>query len=140
MFIVYIPIGIATLLATGLLPAVAARRGGGVDVLGATAVTAGLALTVSTVIRAPETGWATAQIVLQLIAGAALLVVFILIQRSAHSPLMPLGIWRTPGLGVSNLAMALLGAAWIPMWYFLNLYSSRSWATAPSPRERRCCR
>ncbi len=47
---------------------------------------------------------------------------FVLIQRSAKSPLMPLAIWRTPGLGVSNLAMALLGAAWIPMWYFLNLY------------------
>ncbi|MGP3638365.1 MFS transporter [Streptomyces sp. 24-1644] len=121
VFIIYIPIGIATLLSTGLLPAVAARRGG-VDVAGAAAVTAGLALTVFTVVRAPETGWATAQTVLQLIAGAALLIVFVLIQRSAKSPLMPLGIWRTPGLGVSNLAMALLGAAWIPMWYFLNLY------------------
>ncbi|WP_436844185.1 MFS transporter [Streptomyces subrutilus] len=126
VFIIYIPIGIATLLATllatGLLPAVAARRGGGVDVLGAAAVTAGLALTVFTVVRAPETGWATAQTILQLIAGATLLAAFVLIQRSARSPLMPLGIWRTPGLGVSNLAMALLGAAWIPMWYFLNLY------------------
>nr|BFE80581.1 hypothetical protein GCM10020093_031820 [Planobispora longispora] len=35
---------------------------------------------------------------------------------------MPLAIWRTPGLATANLAMALLGAAWIPMWYFLNLY------------------
>ncbi|MCP9999748.1 MFS transporter [Streptomyces sudanensis] len=122
VFVIYVPIGIATLLATGLLPAVAARRGGGVDVLGAAAVTAGLALTVFTVVRAPETGWATARTVLQLLAGLGLLVVFVLIQRSARSPLMPLGIWRTPGLGVSNLAMALLGAAWIPMWYFLNLY------------------
>ncbi|WP_307832530.1 MFS transporter [Planomonospora sp. ID91781] len=38
-----------------------------------------------------------------------------------REPLMPLAIWRTPGLAVANLAMALLGAAWIPMWYFLNL-------------------
>ncbi|MFD3517411.1 MFS transporter [Streptomyces sp. NPDC058657] len=122
VFLIYLPIGIATLLATGLLPAVAARRGGGVDILGAAAVTAGLALTVFTVVRAPETGWAAAQTVLQLIAGAALLAVFVLIQRSSKSPLMPLGIWRLPGLGASNLAMALLGAAWIPMWYFVNLY------------------
>jgi hypothetical protein len=35
---------------------------------------------------------------------------------------MPLGIWRVPRLGSANLAMTLLGAAWIPMWYFLNLY------------------
>lgn len=35
---------------------------------------------------------------------------------------MPLNIWRVPRLGSANLAMTLLGAAWIPMWYFLNLY------------------
>ncbi|WP_371589002.1 MFS transporter [Streptomyces virginiae] len=122
VFIVYVPIGIATLLATGVLPAVAARRGGGVDVVGAAAVTAGLALTVFAVVRAPETGWGAPQTLVELIAGLVLLTVFVVIQRSVKSPLMPLGIWRTPGLGVSNLAMALLGAAWIPMWYFLNLY------------------
>ncbi|GLV95144.1 MULTISPECIES: MFS transporter [Streptomyces] len=122
VFIIYVPIGIATLLATGVLPAVAARRGGGVDVLGAAAVTAGLALTVFAVVRAPETGWGAPQTLVELILGLALLAVFVLIQRSVKSPLMPLAIWRTPGLGVSNLAMALLGAAWIPMWYFLNLY------------------
>jgi MFS family permease len=48
--------------------------------------------------------------------------VFLLIQRAVKQPIMPLGIWRTPGLATANLAMALLGAAWIPMWYFLNLY------------------
>ncbi len=62
-------------------------------------------------VRAPETGWGSAQTVLQLIAGTAPLIVFVLIKRSAKSPLMPLGIWRIPGLGVSNLAMALLGAS-----------------------------
>lgn len=122
VFIVYVPIGIATLLATGFLPAVSARRGGGVDVLGAAAVTVGLALTVFAVVRAPEAGWTSAATLVELFSGLVLLTVFVLIQRVSRAPLMPLGIWRTPGLGVSNLAMALLGAAWIPMWYFLNLY------------------
>ena len=35
---------------------------------------------------------------------------------------MPLGIWRRPNLAAANVSMALLGAAWIPMWFFLNLY------------------
>ncbi|MEV4334103.1 MFS transporter [Streptomyces sp. NPDC049597] len=121
VFIVYIPIGVATLLATGLLPAVAGRRGS-VDVLGAVSVTAGLALAVFAIVRAPEVGWGDAQTVLELVAAAVLLVLFLVIQKSAKAPLMPLGVWRTPGLGVSNVAMTLLGAAWIPMWYFLNLY------------------
>ena len=33
-----------------------------------------------------------------------------------------LNIFRIPNLLASNIAMALLGASWIPMWFFLNLY------------------
>ncbi|MET9686593.1 MFS transporter [Streptomyces coeruleorubidus] len=121
VFIIYIPIGVATLAATKLLPAVASRRGA-VDVLGAVAVTAGLALAVFAVVRAPEVGWGATQTVLELVGAAVLLAVFFVIQRTVREPLMPLGIWRVPRLGSANLAMTLLGAAWIPMWYFLNLY------------------
>jgi MFS family permease len=35
---------------------------------------------------------------------------------------MRLSIRRTPNLAAANLAQLLLGAAWIPMWFFLNLY------------------
>lgn len=121
IFIIYIPIGIATLAATKLLPAGGSRRGA-VDVLGAAAVTAGLALAVFAIVRAPEAGWATTGTVLQLLGAAALLLLFFVIQKTVREPLMPLGIWRVPRLGSANLAMTLLGAAWIPMWYFLNLY------------------
>ncbi|MFI6504940.1 MFS transporter [Nonomuraea typhae] len=112
VFIVYIPIGVATLLATGLLPAVRGKRGS-VDVVGAISVTGGLALAVYAIVAE---NWIAA------VTGAALLVVFLIVQRVVREPLMPLSIWRTPGLATANLAMALLGAAWIPMWYFLNLY------------------
>jgi EmrB/QacA subfamily drug resistance transporter len=121
VFIIYIPIGAATLAATRLLPAVAPRRGA-IDVLGAAAVTAGLALAVFAVVRAPETGWGATQTVLQLAGAAVLLALFLVLQKTVRQPLMPLGIWRVPRLGPANLAMTLLGAAWIPMWYFLNLY------------------
>ncbi|MFE5793724.1 MFS transporter [Streptomyces sp. NPDC056503] len=121
VFVIYVPIGLATLAATRLLPEVGSRRGS-VDVLGAAAVTAGLALAVFAVVRAPEAGWGATATVLRLAGAAALLVLFLVIQKSVREPLMPLGVWRVPRLGSANLAMALLGAAWIPMWYFLNLY------------------
>ncbi|MGI5471832.1 MFS transporter [Streptomyces sp. CA-132043] len=121
VFIIYVPIGVATLAATKLLPAVESRRGS-VDVLGAVAVTAGLALAVYAVVRAPEVGWGATETVLELVGAAALLVLFFVIQKAVRQPLMPLGIWRVPRLGSANLGMTLLGAAWIPMWYFLNLY------------------
>ncbi|WP_199551750.1 MFS transporter [Streptomyces sp. N35] len=121
IFIIYVPIGLVTLAATKLLPEVGRRRGA-VDVLGAAAVTAGLALAVFAVVRAPEAGWGSTGTVLQLVGAGALLLLFLVLQKNVREPLMPLGIWRVPRLGSSNLAMALLGAAWIPMWYFLNLY------------------
>ncbi|MET8503427.1 MFS transporter [Streptomyces sp. NPDC004787] len=120
-FVIYVPIGLATLAATKLLPNVESRRGS-VDVLGAVAVTAGLALGVFAVVRAPEVGWGATATVLELIGAAALILLFFVIQKSVREPLMPLSVWRVPRLGSANLAMTLLGAAWIPMWYFLNLY------------------
>lgn len=35
---------------------------------------------------------------------------------------MRLGIFRAPNLAAANIAQLLLGAAWVPMWFFLNLY------------------
>jgi MFS family permease len=51
-----------------------------------------------------------------------LLAGFVLIQGKRREPLMRLSIFRTPNLGAANVAQLLLGAAWIPMWFFLNLY------------------
>ncbi|MGM1060850.1 MFS transporter [Saccharothrix sp. Mg75] len=122
VFIIYIPIGVLTLALTPkLLPAVPGRSGG-MDVGGAIAVTGGLALAVYAIVQAPEKGWASTATLVQLAAAAVLLIGFLLVQRAVKNPLMPLKVWRTPDLAAANVAMALLGAAWIPMWYFLNLY------------------
>ncbi|MFE3453027.1 MFS transporter [Nonomuraea sp. NPDC059194] len=117
VFIVYIPIGLITLAAIpALLPATEGKRGS-VDVLGAVTVTGGIALAVYAIVQAAERAP-----LIEAAAAIVLLAVFLIRQRSAREPLMPLKIWRTPGLAPANLAMALLGAAWIPMWYFLNLF------------------
>ncbi|MFD0852027.1 MFS transporter, partial [Actinomadura adrarensis] len=55
-------------------------------------------------------------------AGIALLGLFLAIQAARREPLMPLSIFRAPNLAAANLAQLLLGAAWIPMWFYLNLY------------------
>ncbi|MDQ0381412.1 MFS transporter [Amycolatopsis thermophila] len=122
IFWLYVPISLIAIVATpALMPVTPARRGA-VDVAGAVAVTAGLALTVFAIVRAPEQGWGSAATLGALAGGIVLLVIFLAIQRSRRVPLVRLGIFRTPNLGAANLAQLLLGAAWIPMWYFLNLY------------------
>src|ERR671928_1249648 len=49
-------------------------------------------------------------------------IMFVAIQRRKKDPLIPLKIFKTRNLLGANIVMALLGAAWIPMWFFLNLY------------------
>ena len=122
VFYINIPIALVALTLTPrLMPDVPARRGS-VDVLGAITATAGLTLTVLGIVRAPTHGWASSTTLLTLLAGVALLVTFALIQARRREPLMRLSILRTPNLAAANGVQFLLGAAWIPMWFFLNLY------------------
>ncbi|NJP98712.1 MFS transporter [Nonomuraea sp. FMUSA5-5] len=122
VFYINIPIALAALLATGpLMPATSSTRGS-IDVLGTLTVTLGLGTAVYAIVRAPEAGWASAQTWLTLAVAAALLIAFVAIQARRREPLMRLSIFRTPDLAAANLTQLLLGGAWIPMWFFLNLY------------------
>jgi len=122
VFLVNVPVAILVLaLVRRLLPeGISSRRS--LDVLGAVSVTGALSLAVLGIVRAPELGWTTTETLLTLGAAVALLGLFLVLQAVRREPLMPLAIWRAPNLAVANLAMALLGAAWVPAWFFLNLY------------------
>ena len=97
-------------------------RSGSLDVTGAVTVTAGVALLVFGVVRAPQAGWTSASTLLAGAAGLGLLVAFVLLQAKLRQPLVRLGIFRAPNLAAANVAQFMLGAAWIPMFFFVNLY------------------
>jgi EmrB/QacA subfamily drug resistance transporter len=122
VFFVNIPIALVVLaLIPSLMPAAPARRGS-LDLGGAVTATAGLALAVFGIVRAPEEGWGSSATLLSIGGGIALLTAFVAIQDTRREPLMRLSLFRTPNLAAANGAQLLLGAAWIPMWFFLNLY------------------
>jgi EmrB/QacA subfamily drug resistance transporter len=122
VFYINIPIALVVLaLVPGVMPSVAARRGS-IDLLGAATATAGLALTVFGIVRAPDEGWGSAATLGTIAGGVALLALFVALQAVRREPLMRLAIFRAPNLASANLVMLLLGAAWIPTWFFLNLY------------------
>ncbi|MEU0538800.1 MFS transporter [Nocardia sp. NPDC005978] len=123
VFYINIPIALLALLAApALLPAGALAPHGTVDLLGAATATLGLGAAVFAIVRAPEAGWLAGSTWGVLALAAALLTAFVVLQRRRRDPLMPLSIFRSPNLGAANLAQVLLGAAWVPMWFFLNLY------------------
>ena len=122
VFWINIPLAVAALALTPrLMPSAPARRGS-VDILGATLATTGLAGIVFAIVRAPEQGWGSAETLLVLGGGLTALAAFVSVQSIRSEPLMRLGIFRAPNLAAANVAQVLLGAAWVPMWFFLNLY------------------
>lgn len=122
VFYVTVPIAVVILALTPIAFPAGSRTSGRVDVIGALTGTAGLALTVFGIVRAPEAGWLSLETLGALAGGIVLLVAFVVRQARAAQPLLRLGMLRMPQLAGANIAQLLLGAAWIPMWFFLNLY------------------
>ncbi|RKW70966.1 MFS transporter [Galactobacter caseinivorans] len=123
VFYVTIPIALFVLAFTATaLPRTERRASGSIDIGGALTVTAGLAAVVYAVVNAPEVGWLTWSTLGVLAVGVVLLGIFFLIQARSRTPLLRLSLLRAPLLGAANGAQLMLGAAWVSMWFFLNLY------------------
>ncbi|MDR6866086.1 EmrB/QacA subfamily drug resistance transporter [Microbacterium resistens] len=122
VFYVTVPIAIVILALVPRAFSETPRATGRIDVFGAVTGTAGLALAVFGIVRAPEAGWLDPSTLLPLALGLVLVIAFVVRQFRAAEPLLRPGLLRTPLLGGANIAQLLLGAAWIPMWFFLNLY------------------
>ncbi|MEU3014151.1 MFS transporter [Nocardia asteroides] len=122
VFYINIPIAVLALIAIPLLMPAAPARKGSIDIAGSVTVTAGLAAAVYAIVQAPEVGWASGQTWGVLAVAAALLAGFVAIQSRRSEPLMRLSIFRAPNLAAANFAQFALAAAWVPMWFFLNLY------------------
>ncbi|RAV16732.1 MFS transporter [Paenibacillus contaminans] len=121
-FLINVPVGIfALLISTGLLTK-GIRRKGSIDVVGSIFVTAALVLIVYGIVTAEHKGWGAPSTVWTLIFGAALFILFLIIQAVKKEPLVPLRIFKSPNLAAGNIALVMLSGGWIPLWYFLNLY------------------
>jgi EmrB/QacA subfamily drug resistance transporter len=122
VFFINLPLAAVVLVSMRAVMPVGMTRPGSLDVAGAVTVTAGLGSLVFAVVGAPQAGWTSLSTLLAGTAGLALLAVFVLLQAKRREPLMRLGILRAPNLAAANFAQFMLGAAWIPMFFFVNLY------------------
>jgi EmrB/QacA subfamily drug resistance transporter len=124
IFWVNVPVGAAVLLLTPVIVPESFRQTTRrrYDPLGAISVTAGLALLVYGISQAPEVGWATARTIGVLIASGALLVAFLVIERTVQEPLMPFRIFRVRTVAGANVVGALLGAVIFSNFFLLTLY------------------
>lgn len=122
VFFINIPLAAAVLALTPAVMPHGARARGSLDVAGAVTVTGGLGALVFAIVQAPNSGWTSPTTLAAAAAGIVLLAGFVVLQARLRQPLMRLGIFRAPNLAAANGAQFLLGAAWIPMFFFINLY------------------
>jgi predicted MFS family arabinose efflux permease len=93
------------------------------DATGAVTVTAGLVAIVYGIVRTDKYGWGSANTLVALGIGLALLVSFFVWEgRLAKAPLVPLRVFRSRQLSAANLVVFMLGASAFAMWYFMSLY------------------
>jgi EmrB/QacA subfamily drug resistance transporter len=124
IFFVNVPVGILVLVMTyRIVPEshadVAERR---FDAAGAIAVTAGLAMLVYAISKAPDVGWATARTILFLIGSVLLLASFVVIELRERAPLMPFSIFRIRSLTAANVVGFLMGMVIFANFFVLTLY------------------
>ncbi len=92
------------------------------DIPGAVTVTAGLSLLVYALVEAVNVGWGSTQ-TLGLIAGSlVLLAIFVAIERTRRSPLMPFSIFRLRTLRGADVVALLIGMSLFSMFFFVSLY------------------
>ncbi|MDX5962004.1 MFS transporter [Rhodococcus opacus] len=110
LFYINIPIAIIALAATPLLMPNAPARSGSIGILGALPVTTGRALAVYAIVRG---------------AAGRVRAHPVPTPRTPHGPAS-----SPPATLPQRTSPSLLGAAWIPMWFFLNLYLQQVWGIA----------
>ena len=124
IFFINVPVGALVLALTPRI--VRESRAPGVgrnfDVVGASSVTAGIALLVYAISKAPVDGWSNVKTIVPLIAAVALIVFFVAWEARVANPLMPLSIFRVRTLAGANIVGFLLGASIFADFFLLTLY------------------
>jgi EmrB/QacA subfamily drug resistance transporter len=122
VFFINLPVGlVAAGLALRLVPAAraTARPLSELDLPGALTVVSGLVVLVYAIERTTIYGWTSARTLVLLAISAGLLATFVIVERGARRPLVPIGIWRVRSL--SSSATIMLGATGILVGaFFLN--------------------
>jgi EmrB/QacA subfamily drug resistance transporter len=123
-FFINVPVGLVmSIVIARVVPAYEPGEGRTrLDVPGAALVTAGLMAAVFYFSQAPAWGWADARTMPALAAALALLAWFVVNERRAASPLVPLAIFASRNVSGANAAMAAIFAGNLGMFFLLTLY------------------
>jgi EmrB/QacA subfamily drug resistance transporter len=121
-FLINVPIGIVAALLSPRFLNESESHEGELDLPGAVTGTLGLLGIVYGLTRAGTEGWSDTWTVASLVAGVALLALFIVVETRVQHPLLPFRIFTNRTRASSFVAMFLAPAAMFAMFFFLSQY------------------
>jgi predicted MFS family arabinose efflux permease len=92
------------------------------DLRGAVTVTGGLVLLVYGIIKAQPWGWGSPRTIGLIVAGLAVLALFVALERRSKAPLVRLSIFRVRTLAVADVVLLLVASGMFGMFFFASLY------------------
>ncbi len=117
-----IPLGITVIVLAARVLTEPARQSGRLDLPGAVTATAGIGAVVYAFIRAAATGWGDAGTLGMLGAGVLVLVAFVLWERRAAQPLLPLRLFADRDRAAALVNFFLGPMAMFACFFFLTQY------------------
>ncbi len=110
IFIINLPIGVATLIAGSIMldENEGLGIGAGLDIGGAVLSTVGLMLAIYAIVTSTQYGWASRHTVGFGLAAVIVLAGFFFLETHIPSPMVPFRVLRSRGLGSSSLARGLM--------------------------------
>src|SRR5580692_3022663 len=131
VFLVNPPLIAIMLALIGRLPASRPSGGSHLDVRGALLVTIAIAALIFGLSEGQQHGFTAPVTLVALVLAVALAVGFVVTERTAASPMLPLQIFAVPTRRAAVAAMLLIGAVLAGYVYFLSLYLQRVQHASP---------
>ncbi len=119
-----VPIGVLVLLVArfAIVESVAEGERPTLDWAGALTVTGGLVALVYGIVSTDAHAWGSSLVVGYLVAGVALIGVFLAIETRHPHPLVPLRLFRSRSLTGANLMMIIIGSVMFSLFFFLSQF------------------
>ncbi len=123
IFAMNVPLVLACLwLIRRAVPECPGDRSHRVDVPGAVLCALGLAGPVYALIRQPELGWSDQAVQMPLLGGIGAFIAFLLYERRASDPMLPVGIFASRNFAIGNLVTFIVYAGLGAATFFIALF------------------
>lgn len=121
-FYINLPIGLGMVAATRFYIQETPRHSGKFDLMGALTSTVGMSALVYGFIRSAHAGWHDEQTIMSLSLAVVLLMLFVIIERAARQPILPLWLFSSAERSGAYAARILYLGAMVGFFFFTTLY------------------